>query len=76
MLTAVWLRQKRALTYTLAGGPLSFFSLLALAIVAMMVFMSPYTQPVASFMAAVFGILLAISLPMTVRYPSGLKNNG
>jgi hypothetical protein len=76
MLTAVWLRQKRALAYTLAGGLLTSFSLLALAIVAMMVSMSLYTQPVAPFMAAVFGIVAAISLLMTARYPSGLKNNG
>ena len=76
MLTVVWLRQKRALTYTLAGGPLTFFSLLELAIVKIMVSMSPYTQPVAPLMAAGFCILVAISLPMTARYPSGLKNNG
>ncbi len=63
--------------YLYAGGdPLTFFSLLALAIVAMMVSMSPYTQPVAPFMAAVFGILVAIRLPMTARHPSGLKNSG
>jgi len=42
----------------------------------MMLSMSPYTQPVAPLMAAVFGLLVAISLLVTARYPRGLKNNG
>jgi len=73
-LTAVWLWQKRALAYTLAGVLLTFFSLLALAIMAMMISMSLYAQIVASGMAAVFGVVATISLCLMVLYLRGLKD--
>jgi hypothetical protein len=74
-LTAIWLWQKRALAYALAGALLTFFSLLGLAITAMMISMSFYAQPVAPFMAVVFGVVAAVSLYLTVWYLKGLKNN-
>ena len=74
-LTAIWLWQKRALAYALAGALLTFFSLLGLAITAMMISMSFYAQLVAPFMAVVFGVVAAVSLYLTVWYLKGLKNN-
>lgn len=72
VLTSVWLRRGRALGYALAGVLLAFLSLLAAAIMAMMVAMWVYGQPVALGMAAVFGIVSAISLGMLVWYLKGL----
>lgn len=72
-LTAFWLWRKRALGYTLAGALLAFLSLLALAIVSMMVSMRLYDQPVAVGPAAIFGIVSAISLGMLIWYLRGLK---
>jgi hypothetical protein len=73
ILTAVWLWRKWALGYTLAGALLTFMSVLALAIMAMMVSMGFYAQPVALGMAAVFGVVAVISLGMVVWYLRGLK---
>jgi hypothetical protein len=72
-LTAVWLRRGRARGYALAGVLLAFLTLLAIAIVAMMVAMSLYGQPVALGMGAVFGVLSAISAGMLAWYLRGLK---
>ena len=70
-LTAVWLRRGRPIGYALAGALLSFFSLLALAIMAMMVAMVLYGQPVAAGMAAVFGVVAAASAGMLAGYLRG-----
>jgi hypothetical protein len=59
----------------LAGALLTFFSLLGLAITAMMISMSFYAQPVAPFMAVIFGLVAAVSQYLTVWYLKGLKNN-
>ena len=75
-LTSVWLWKRRALGYTLAGVLLAFLSLLAAAIMAMMVAMWVYGQPVALGMAVVFGTVSAVSLGMLIWYLSGLKNDG
>lgn len=75
-LTAIWLWRKRPLGYTLAGLLLTFFSLLALAIVAMMVSMSLYGQTMALGMAVVFGAVAAASLGLMVWYMRGLKEEG
>jgi hypothetical protein len=72
-LTAVWLWRKRAPGYTLAGALLTFFSLLALAIMAMMISMSLNAQPAAPGMAVVFGVVAAASLVLMVWYLRGLK---
>jgi hypothetical protein len=53
----------------LTGALLTFFSLLGLAITAM-ISMNFYAQPVAPFMAVVFGLVAAVSLYLTVWYLS------
>lgn len=73
LLTAVWLWRGRVLGYTLAGVLLSFLSLLALAIISMIVFMVLYGQAVSVGPAAIFAILFAASLWMLTRYLRGLK---
>lgn len=73
ILTAIWLWRGRALAYTLAGVLLSFLSLLALAIISMIVFMVLYGQAVSAGPAAIFAVLLAISLWMLIRYLRGLE---
>jgi len=73
MLTAAWLWRKRALGYTLAGVLLTFMSVLALAILAMMVSMGFYAQPVAPGMAVVFGVVAGASLGMVAWYLRGLE---
>lgn len=73
LLTALWLRRGWALGYTLAGVLLSFLSLLALAIMSMIVFMVIYGQAVSVGPAAIFAILFAISVWMLVRYLRGLE---
>ncbi|CAN5546456.1 hypothetical protein BH24ACT22_BH24ACT22_08760 [soil metagenome] len=73
ILTALWLWRGRAIGYTLAGVLLTFLSLLALAIMSMIVFMVLYGQAVSVGPAAIFAILFAISLWMLVRYLRGLE---
>lgn len=73
ILTALWLWRGRAIGYTLAGVLLTFLSLLALAIMSMIVFMVLYGQAVSVGPAAIFAILFAISLWMLIRYLRGLK---
>jgi hypothetical protein len=72
LLTAVWLWRERAIGYALAGALLTFMPLLASAIVAMTVAMSLHGQPAAGGMAAVFGVLLAISLGMAIWHMGGM----
>lgn len=71
-LTAVWLWRKRALAYTLAGVLLTFVTLLALAIISMVVFMARYGQPASPGQAVTFGGVSVISLGMLIRYLSAL----
>lgn len=75
ILTAVWLWSGRAIGYVLAGVLLTFFGLLALAIVAMMVSMNLYGQAVALGMAAVFGTVSAVSLMMLYGYSKGIRQS-
>ncbi len=70
-LTAVWLWRKRAIGYALAGVLLAFMPLLTAAIMAMILSMSLYGQPVGVGMAAVFGIVSAASLGMLIWYLRG-----
>jgi len=70
-LTSVWLRQGRALGYVLAGVLLTFLTLLAAAIVGMMVAMWAEGQPVALGMALVFGLVSAASLGTLLWYLGG-----
>lgn len=72
-LTSVWLWRKRAIGYVLAGGLLTFMSLLTLAIMAMIASMKLYGQPVALAPAAIFLVLSAVSTGMLVWYLKELK---
>jgi len=72
-LTAVWLWQKRALGYTLAGALLTFVSVLGLAIMSMIIFMGRYDLPVAIEQTAIFGIVSVVSLGMLIWYLKGLR---
>jgi hypothetical protein len=74
-LTALWLWRGRAIAYALAGALLAFAALITLALGAMMVAMSLYGQPVAIGMAAVFGLVSAVSLGMLIWYMRGLKGS-
>jgi hypothetical protein len=75
LLMAVWLWRKQTIGYALAGALLTFLALLVLAIVAMtVVAMSLYGQPWDP-MAAVFGILSALSLGMLVWHLSGVQDS-
>ena len=73
LMTSLWLRRGMALGYLLAGVLLTFLTLLAAAIVAMMVAMWLYGQPVALGMAVVFGAVSAASLGMLIRYLDSLE---
>jgi hypothetical protein len=74
-LTSIWLWRRRAIAYTLAGGLLTFMSLLPLAIVAMTVSMKLYDQPVALAPAAIFVVLSTVSLGKLVWYLRGLRES-
>jgi hypothetical protein len=71
--TTIWLWRKRAIGYALAGALLTFLSLLVLAIVGKTVAATVYGQPMAGGTVAVFGVLFAISLGMSIWYTSGLE---
>ncbi|QIN78457.1 hypothetical protein GBA65_07885 [Rubrobacter marinus] len=72
-LTAYWLWRGRAVGYALAGALLTFSALITLAIMAMMVAMNLYGQPVAAPMAAVFGVVSAIGTAMLAWYLRGMR---
>lgn len=70
-ITAVSLWRKQPIGYTLAGALLTFFVLLALAVLAMVVFMARAGQPVAIPQVVIFVALFAASIGMLIGY---LKN--
>lgn len=70
-ITAVSLWRKRSLGYTLAGALLTFFVLLSLAILAMVVVLGRAGQPVGIPQVVIYGVLLAMSSGMAIGY---LKN--
>ncbi|HET7481093.1 MAG TPA: hypothetical protein VFJ72_16430, partial [Rubrobacteraceae bacterium] len=74
ILTAIWLWRRRAIAYAIAGALLTFFSLLALAIMAMMISMSLFGQPVALGMAAVFGVVSATGLGTLIWYMRAFRD--
>ena len=67
-ITAVSLWRKQALGYALAGVMLSYFLLVVVAILSMVVFMVRDGHPVAAPQVVIFGIALAVSLGMFIRY--------
>jgi hypothetical protein len=72
-MTGIWLRQKRAIAYALAGALLTFLPLLALAIVVMVFAMAFHGQAASVAPAAIFGPLAAASSCILVRYMKGMK---
>ena len=68
---AVSLWRKQPLGYTLAGALLTFFVLLALAVLAMVVFMARAGQPIVMPQVVIFVALFAASIGMLIGY---LKN--
>jgi hypothetical protein len=72
-ITAVSLWRKRALGYTLAGVMLSYFVLLVLAILSMVVFMVQAGQPVIIPQVVIFGTLFAIGLGMLIWYMTSTR---
>jgi hypothetical protein len=67
-ITAVSLWRKQPLGYTLAGALLTFFVLLALAVLAMVVFMARAGQPVVIPQVVIFVALFAASVGMLIGY--------
>lgn len=74
-ITAVSLWRKHALGYTLAGAILSFISLLALAILSMVLFMVRQSHAVAVQQVAIFFVLLAASLGMLIWFLKGVQSS-
>lgn len=73
-ITAVSLWRKRPLGYTLAGALLTFFVLLSLAILSMVVFMVRAGQPVVIPQVVIYGVLSAVSIGMVTGYLKNLKS--
>lgn len=73
VITALALRRKQALGYTLAGALLTYLVLLPLAILSMVVFMVRQGQPVVAPQVVIFTALFAISLGMLIWYLQGLE---
>ena len=65
---AVSLWRKQPLGYTLAGALLTFFVLLALAVLAMVVFMARAGQPIVMPQVVIFVALFAASIGMLIGY--------
>jgi hypothetical protein len=74
IITAVSLRRKQALGYTLAGALLSYTVLLILAILGMVVEMVREGVPIVIPQVVIFGALLVISLGMFIWYMKGLES--
>lgn len=72
-MAGLWLRRGRAVGYALAGALLTFLSLLALAIVAMVVAMALYGEATSVAPVAIFGLLAAASLWVLLRYMGGTE---
>ena len=70
-ITAVSLWRKQPIGYTLAGALLTYFVLLTLAVLSMVVFMVRAGQPVVIPQVVIFGVLFVVSIGMTIGY---LKN--
>ncbi len=73
-ITAVSLWRRRALGYTLAGATLLFISLLALAVLSMVLFMIRQGHAVAVPQVAIFVVLFAASLGMLIWFMKGMQS--
>lgn len=74
LITAVMLWRKQALGYVLGGAALSFVTLLALAVLSMVVFFIRVGYPVAMPQVVVFAIVFALSLGLLVSYLKALQS--
>ncbi len=72
-ITAVSLWRKQPIGYTLVGALLTFFVLLALAVLSMVVFMARAGQPVVIPQIVIFVALFAASIGMLIGYLKHLK---
>lgn len=74
-ITAVSLWRKQPIGYTLAGALLTFFVLLALAVLAMIAFMVRAGQPVVIPQVVIFVVLFAASIGMVIGYLKNLMSS-
>jgi len=74
-ITAVGLWHKQPIAYTLAGALLTFFLLMALAVLAMVVFMVRAGQPVVIPQVVIFVVMFAASSSMVIGYLKNLKSS-
>ena len=74
LITAIALWRKRVLGYILAGAALSFVTLLALAVLSMVVFFIRLGYPVAVPQVSVFAVVFALSLGLLVTYLKALQS--
>jgi len=74
-ITAVSLWRKQPIGHTLAGALLTFFVLLSLAILSMVVFMVRAGQPVVIPQVVIYGVLFAVSIGMAIGYLKNLKSS-
>lgn len=74
-ITAVSLWRKQPIGYTLAGALLTFFVLLALAVLAMIVFMVRAGQPVVIPQIVIFVALFAASIGLLIGYLKHLRSS-
>jgi hypothetical protein len=73
LISAITLWRKKALGYILAGAALSFVTLLALAVLSMVVFFIRVGYPVAAPQVVVFAVVFALSLGLLVSYLKALQ---
>jgi hypothetical protein len=74
VITSISLWRKHSLGYTLAGALLSFFVLLVLAILSMVVFEVWEGQPINAPQAIIFGTLFATGFGILVWYLRGFSS--
>jgi len=75
VITAVGLWRKQPIAYTLAGALLTFFLLMALAVLAMVVFMVRAGQPVVIPQVVIFVVMFAVSSSMVIGYLKNLQSS-
>lgn len=74
LITAITLWRKQAFAYVLAGAALSFVTLLALAVLSMVVFFIRLGYPVAVPQVLVFAVVFVFSLGLLVSYLKALQS--
>ena len=75
VITSVHLWRRQPIGYTLAGALLTYAVLLALAVLAMVVFMVRAGQPVVIPQVVIFVVMLAVSSGLVIGYLQNLKSS-